>query len=545
MRRFLCLLVSLFLLWPLAAQDEEILRAARYLSGASSEEEIDAYWITRLEGRQGRRIRINDPHPRADGLLSEYQLATLADYRARQGDILSWEELALVDGFSREWVALMRPFLSLASSRLPGAADTLRLQAAALARVSLSGVGAKAKAQGSFWRAGAAWRGKEGSFYAEAAYREHRLLLGYYNLRLGQGLAFWSGFSMSSLSTVDAFIKRTPGLSPVWSYAPEAVHRGAAYSYSGVHWRAQAFGSLAGNAGGHLDYLLPNGQLGMTLGWDWQQHSLTAALDTRWNWRGADLVAEAAWRNRSLAALAACRRAWGPVKAAGQLRIIPSRFSGGKQGEYGLALGTSYQSERWTTLRGRSGFGSSVPAHRTSLTVDAALLPLPASGESRRLQLRIYGGWQWQLTGLCSLDTRFTERYRNYEPPRSDLRSDLHLDGGPWNATFRLETDYCDGWGFLGYLEGGLKGTALTGYLRLTAFHIDAWSARIYCYERDAPGTFSVPAYHGRGLALSALLAWKRRFRHFRVKAYLRGGWKLRVQEKPSPTLNLQLHCEL
>ena len=113
----ICLLPGAGWVW---AQDEEILRAARYLSGASSEEQVDEYWIERLEARNGRRIRINEKTVRADGLLSDYQLASLADYKARCGDVLSWEELALVDGFSREAVEALRPFLSLASSRLPG-----------------------------------------------------------------------------------------------------------------------------------------------------------------------------------------------------------------------------------------------------------------------------------------------------------------------------------------------------------------------------------------------------------------------------------------
>ena len=105
MRRLVCLTVFLLFAWWAWAQDEEVLRAARFLSGASSDEEVDAYWVSQLEARQGRRIRINSARIRSDGLLTEYQIASLSDYRATAGDILSWEELALVDGFSAEFVA--------------------------------------------------------------------------------------------------------------------------------------------------------------------------------------------------------------------------------------------------------------------------------------------------------------------------------------------------------------------------------------------------------------------------------------------------------
>ena len=100
MRRFLAgALAALFFLQSHAQDD--ILRAALYLSGAHSEEEIDQDWIQRLEGMS--RVRVNSNRLRP-GLLTDYQIATLADYRAAHGDILSWEELVLVDGFGREAV---------------------------------------------------------------------------------------------------------------------------------------------------------------------------------------------------------------------------------------------------------------------------------------------------------------------------------------------------------------------------------------------------------------------------------------------------------
>ena len=105
MRRFLlCLGAGLFWL-PLQGQDEQIVRAALYLSGASCEEEIPADWMERLENQ--RPVHINSPYLRPGILLSDYQVACIRDYRASSGDILSAEELALADGFSREAVAAL------------------------------------------------------------------------------------------------------------------------------------------------------------------------------------------------------------------------------------------------------------------------------------------------------------------------------------------------------------------------------------------------------------------------------------------------------
>ena len=45
--------------------------------------------------------------------------------------------------------------------------------------------------------------------------------------------------------------------------------------------------------------------------------------------------------------------------------------------------------------------------------------------------------------------------------------------------------------------------------LRATLFCAWDWDARIYCYERDAPGTFSVPAYYGKGAGLYAVVTYR------------------------------------
>ena len=540
MRRFFAGFFAALLFTQLYAQDD-ILRAALYLSGASSEEEIDQDWIQRLEATGKVRVNSNRIRP---GLLTDYQIATLADYRARQGDILSWEELMLVDGFGREAVEALRPFLSLESRRLPGTVDTVRTKAVALVRTTLKNVGIKAKVTGENWRVGGAWRNPDWTAHAEADTRIGRFVLGDFNVRYGEGLAQWSGFSMESLSTVDAFIRRASGIAPVWSYTSSSVHRGGAYEYGGRHWRASAWGTLAKVFGTHAEYLGRWGHAGFTVAWS-PSEGLSVSLEGRWNLRGIDGAAEVAYRSGAVAGKASARWKVGDSgKLAVQARVIPSRFSEKKNGEYALAAGYALQSGRWKTLAGKTGFGSSVPSCKLSLTLDAAMLPV-GGVDPRRLQIRAYGNFDWQMASAWALSVRLTERYRNYEAPRTALRTDIKFAHGPWLSVLRGEAVRCQSWGFLSYLEGGYKNETLSSYLRFTAFSIPEWADRIYSYERDAPGTFSVPAYSGKGISASLVAGYKLRLGRVTLKANLRGAYMLRVGRESTPTLNFQLQCSI
>ena len=538
MRRIVCVAFVALLCLQAASQDASVLRAALYLSGSSSIEEVDQEWIDRLEGMGKIRINGNRLRP---GILTDYQIAALADYRATQGDILSWEELMLVDGFGREAVEALQPFLSLESRRLPGSTDKGRTRLDALVRTTLKQVGVKAKVSGESWRVGGAWRNPDWTAHAEADTRWGRLVLGDFNVRYGEGLAQWSGFAMESLSTVEAFIRRSTGISPVWSYTSSSVHRGLAYEYGGRRWRASAWGTLGKHFGAHGEYLGRWGQAGASLAWT--PDGLSASVETRLNLKGADYMAEVAWKNRSVAGKASLRRKAGELgKWALQARFVPSKFSGKKYGEYGLAAGYSLQSGHWKTLAGKTGFGSSVPLYKLSITLDGAMLPV-GGVDPRRLQIRGYVNWDWQLASAWSLSLRLTERYRNYEAPRAALRMDVKFAHGPWLSVLRGEAVRCKSWGLMSYLEGGYKNDFLSSYLRFSAFRIPEWADRIYCYERDAPGTFSVPAYSGTGLSGSLVAGYKLRLWRLTFKANLRAAYMLRVGRAPTPTLNFQLQC--
>ena len=67
----------------------------------------------------------------------------------------------------------------------------------------------------------------------------------------------------------------------------------------------------------------------------------------------------------------------------------------------------------------------------------------------------------------------------------------------------------CVSTGQLACLEGGYRSEKIAAYLRQGIFFVDDWDDRIYVYERDAPGNFSVPAFYGRGVWTSFCGRWK------------------------------------
>ena len=84
-------------------------------------------------------------------------------------------------------------------------------------------------------------------------------------------------------------------------------------------------------------------------------------------------------------------------------------------------------------------------------------------------------------------------------------------------------------WGWLWYAETGYmkeigKDCSVSVYMRGEFYRIENWDDRIYVYERDAPGTFNVPAYYGKGnnLSLVAAVKYKRHSWHIRASTSVR-----------------------
>ena len=280
---------------PAAAQTEEAVRAALYLTGADSPEELDDRLLEELEALQGRPLAINRAsHARLleSVLLTPYQVAALEEYRSISGDVLSFPELELVDGFGKEAVDALRPFLSLDSAHLPGEAvrDTVIYRHSAVFRATQKDVGGKYRLSAGRFEGAGAWRGESGTFYALWRTRHGKILAGNYNVRYGQGLAFWSSFQLSGLSTLEAFSKRGNGITPSWSFSDAGTLRGAAWDASFGPVQTALFCAADGSFGAHAGWLGRYGHVGLTATGE------RLSVEGKYGIRGVDFFGEAAWK---------------------------------------------------------------------------------------------------------------------------------------------------------------------------------------------------------------------------------------------------------
>ena len=529
MKRRFVLLLMLLAAAPAAAQTDEVVRAALYLTGADSPEELDDRLVDELESFRNRPLPLNRASRARlldSGLLTPYQVASLAEYRSLSGDVLSFAELERVDGFGKEAVAALRPFLSLESARHPGEAvrDTLTFRHSALVRASLKDFGAKYRLTAGNVEAAGAWKGASGTFYGLYRLPKGKILIGDYNVRYGQGLAFWSAFQLAGLSTLEAFSKRANGIAPAWSFNGAGTYRGLAWDYTGRHVQWALFGALDGTVGAHAGWLGRQGQAGLTVTRE------RVSLDGKYGFRGVDFFGEAAWGGKAPAGLAGSLFPLGEYwKGALQLRAVPSAYSGKKNGEYGAAGGVSFLSDSRT--------------FKASWTVDVSLLPKPETDTGRK-QAKSTALLSWTVPENWLFESRLVYRWRNYDSNRADVRADATWTRNAWTVKGRLNGVHDGGFGLLGYLEGGWKPPDWAVWARLTAFSTAGWQSRIYVYERDAPGNFSAPAYYGTGFSAMAFAGWKKRFRKTTVKLYLRGSYRWQKEKPGQAGLKLQLQAD-
>ena len=537
---------------PVPAQTDTQMRSILVLTGASSEEELDEEEIGRYLQFVARPLALNlDPEAKllASGLLSRYQVASLEDYRSRSGDVLSFSELAAVDGFGEEAVSALRPFISLASRSAPGSlpGDGDKVSQDLLARGGWKGgkgysggvkykVSFKEAVEGSLSATPSSW---SGNLMFKGRRTPWRLLFGDYNLRFGQGLSLWSGLTLSGFSSSSSFSKRPSGLSPSFSWTGNGTHRGVAGDCHIGRFSFTAFLSAPGlKDRGKGAILLPganacwygrSGQVSLTAFGDGRSGKVSA--DFRWNRKGCDYFGETALdlgSGRMAAVAGTVLPLGGDWKLSGLLRSSPAASR-----EAGAALG--------------------LERYGLQATADLAV---KESDRSRR-QLKLFLKVPVQVSPDLVLSVRMTERIRPYEEYlkyRTGARADLdwstagisarygESEGDAWKGRVRAEALLCRSLAFLSYLEAGRKTGQSSMYLRGTLFVVDNWDDRIYSYERDAPGSFNVPAYYGRGVALSAVAGRKYVFGKGKKKAlrlYLRASsvtYPFMEEPKPAKT---------
>ncbi len=527
--------------------------------GTDSPEDMDPYDVERLEELMEHPLRLNhasESKLEESGLLSRYQIASLTDYRTRHGDILSFNELSAVDGFGPDFVAGLRPFVSLESNRLPGAVPSRRIRNDISVRSSLRtktdpSYGLKYKLTAgdritggiSISRTSSAGSMAPDTYSGHFAYhfksRPGKFIIGDFNARFGQGLALWNGMSFSGLTSSSSFMKKPSGISASSSFTGGYSLRGVATDVCFGRMRITALTSFmeSGESFGVMpalngSWLFKAGRLSLT---HYADFAISAAAtripdmktsaDAAFCINGLDLFAETSldWVSMSLAALAGMTVPAGDdVRLAAMLRYYPSSFTSARSAaarsttkcsnEYAASFAADFNLGGWVDMNGASGFGSSARRLVGRLSADLAYFPVPKEEDAtvKSIQIKAQTEWTWMISGSFKASARISERIRTWgEPFRTDVRTDFSYMSEHFLATLRINALQCADIGLLGYLEGGYKAVNLSIYLRTGLFRIDNWDDRIYAYERDAPGSFNVPAYYGRGLWAALTMSWK------------------------------------
>ena len=537
------------------SQSEEI---AIFL-GADSEEDIDSYEAERLMDLKTRPLRLNmavDSKLLSSGLFTVYQIASLKQYRSTCGDILSYSELAAIDGFGEDFVRRIAPFISLESSLGVGqvASSERRVENDLAARVSYK----QTRDEPGMWNYGMKYRAEVGENFSGALsfsraygdpavwpstlsghlsweFRRYsaKVTIGDYNARFGQGLALWNGMVLSGIHSPSSYMRRSSGISDSWSFTGSSALRGIASSIMFGRLGLSAVYVHPGTLAQNVSWYLRNGQVSATNlisleGIFVEKPAISrwkTAMDAKVCLAGVDLFAETAYDcvGRSAAALAGTVFPLGDdARIASMLRYYPAEFSsdlsaaprsGSKcSNEYSFSFSGETLTGGYVSVNGAEGFGSSVRKHEGVLSFDATYFPESKSKTMPHTwQFKAAVSWKSMLYDWLCLDLRVKERYRNWDghPFKTDLRLDLKYISRNIYGTLRLNLVKVRSPAFLSYLEGGYKQERFTFYLRQGFFLVDDWESRIYVYERDAPGSFNVPACYGRGVWTAATVSWR------------------------------------
>ena len=558
---WMAVVAALVLCVDMSAQEAEGIEAVMQFLGVDSPEELDAADVERLEDFLERPLRINMvPQSRlaASGLLSPYQSVSLSDYRSRHGNVMSFTELAAVDGFGQETVRKLRPFISLESQGLHTVVmeplHDLAVKTAYKAtwnyglkyrlrteRLTVSIGTSKPYSISSVWP-----ESYTGSLSYDFRKIRGRVVIGDFNARFGQGLALWNGTFVTSLNSPDAFMKKSSGISETFSFTGSSALTGAASSFQVKQFALTVLAAIPGiktvsakpdkvllKPAANLSWRGRYGQISVThvmelSGWQTAYvriPSMRTSSDAAFCFRGVNFFGEAAydWVYQNIHVVAGTDfRIGEKARMATLFRYFPSKYDG-TAAQHGVALS--------------GAFGSQQSRHAATLTVDVVSYVEPKDKSvSRSIQAKILADWKYKVNDHWNFKLRISERLRTWgNHYRTDFRADVSYGYGPWLMNMRINALRCEETGFVSYIEEGRKTSDMSIYLRQGIFFVDDWEDRIYVYERDAPGSFNVPAMYGRGWFANVVASVHvtRSIRLYARASYV--GYHFMEQEKRKP----------
>ena len=396
-----------------------------------------------------------------------------------------------------------------------------------------------------------------------------RILLGDYSARFGQGLLLWSGFSIAGFSSVQSFRRNASGLSAsssftrtlhgigldltlgrstisaVWSTPVQSTNpRLLALNYNHIFRTSSTGATLLADPGrlyaASIDFRagLPR----LSLSGEFALELLPAPAAVAASAAVPSLAAPAVAASASVAPVSAASATPQPDSPAA-IFVPAGLLSAVWTPSYGnrLAVLARYYPQNWSQLAAsppstfstaKDEFGSAFlfQSARYTLSLELARRLSEANWQYRLLasanlpfRLGLPGRTQRKVISSTGIDgtisVRSLSRFRPSQslPFRQDLRCDLKLELNRLKLNTRCNLLWCRNFAMLGYIEPGFSDQFFSLWFRLTGYSVPSWDDRISTWERDIPGSFTVPARYGKGLALSctsSLTIQRKRLRH-------------------------------
>lgn len=510
------------------------------LTGVGSVEELDAEEVERLLHLLDRPVNLNTVSAgrlAATGLLTAYQIASLTDYRMNHGNVMSYMELSAVDGFNADMVSALKPFIILtvndfAAPRTDGPPrQELAVRASGKAMMDYAyGMKYRIEAGERFIGGLGVTRSYDSKTGFPSAYTGNlqwefkkiygKVILGDFNARFGQGLALWSGMLMDNLTSPSAMMRKPTGLTRSSSFTGSSALTGAAMELGFGDFVLSLAASYPFLGIANFSWTGFNGKVSLTHVTDKR-----TSADAAFCFNGVNAYAEAVydWNSHRPSVVAGTDFPSGENLRTGvQVQCLAREL-------YCLAVSTA-------------GNGRERRATGT-LSANVTYYPVPKKGdEDNSMQVKARFDGAHSFSEKFSLKVRLTERYRTWGHGfKTEVRADLSYVFGLFSLMSRVNVQKCDGYSGLVYVEGAWKFENLSLYARQGLFIVDDWDDRIYVYERDAPGSFNVPAMYGRGLWGNVVMTWKV---SRMMKIYLRAAYtSYALMEKQKPgKAELKLH---
>ena len=548
MRRMLTVVYLIFLPMAVSAQKDVQLDPVLEFLGITTPEDADSHDVQCLLDLLEKPLRINQVSQHcisSSSLFTSYQAASLKDYTERHGDVLSFAELSSVDGFGKDFVSRLAPVVSLETSALPGEraggaeriSKELMLRSAARTgnqmnyggkyRLSFDDSAILTLSLSSSYDSWPQPSAVSGSLALKAG--KANIILGDFNARFGQGLILWNGMSVGGLSSPITLSRRPTGLSQPWSFTGTSSFTGAAVEIQTSNvvctlmldasetLKSKKDGSPI-SAAADISWYRNNAQLSLTstacvraqdVSGGKALEEAAVAMSQRWTLSGVTIFSDLALDFVSRTPALICgvsMKAAEKFTSAAMFRYYHQYYS--VSSSSAPRSGTSTSNEYGMTIAGEYKSRDKLLG---VFSIDAACFPEPKSrDEERSYQVKASSDWNWNVNPEFEMKVRVAERIRSWgHKSKTEARLDFLYNRGIFANALRLHAVRCDDVGLLGYVETGITKGEINCYIRFGLFCIDDWDDRIYAYERDAPGTFNVPAYYGRGLWTALTGSWR------------------------------------